>query len=141
MTPRAKKRLSALLGKAKVISDMLRAEHRIDHLRDDVDKRNDLFVIIGEINRCCRRKCIRSTYPGAVVSATRYACDYFRHGKFASPFSAVRYLSYLFGEADSVCCRYQWDLERFFQRFQERLSRRINSERRKREKSQDFVSA
>ena len=131
MTPRATKRLSALFGKVKRVSDDLRVKHRIDCLRDDVGAQRDIFSIIGEINRCCRRKQERSAYPGAVSFAARFASDYFRRGKFASPISATRYLSYLFGQAESVRCRYQSDLEMFFWRLQNGLSKRVNSERRK----------
>lgn len=131
MTPSARRNLEILLQKARRISSALRAEHRIDRLRDDAGKREEALAVIAIIERYCQRKCAPSTYPAVVVSAARFASNCFLRGEFSNPLSATRYLAYLFTEADSVRSRYQSDLELYLWRFQQRLSSRFNSEMRR----------
>lgn len=135
MTPREVAKLRSILGKSRRVWIALNREHRIDVLRDDPAMQGDITVILGEINRCLERKRGRSTYLGALSFATRSASEYFLRGEFSQPLSATRYIAYLFSEADSRCCRWQSDLEMFFWRFQNRLSKRFNSERRRAEKT------
>jgi hypothetical protein len=131
MEARTLRRLTAFLRKVRGVTEVLIREHRIDGLREDMGRKADMLGIITEIDRCCRRKSSSNTCPGAIASAARSASQCFLRGEFANPISATRYIWYLFTEADSVRCRYQSELELFFWRLRDRLSRRVNSERRK----------